>query len=240
LARHPLYQTIFELPTDVFGKFADAATENLTLATTRYLITMMKGALKERLLAKGDHSSTNRDAAHAFYNTGVAAPPGGFFAVREGQWLMYLTTAMRVTEHHYARLEAKLEGLASKPTVILLYNPTPYEVYRGMWTDPIPQADQVSAFQREALSAFARAHGWRFLDLTDPSRQEVQARQVWLYGQYDKGHWSSQRTAMMADVLSRELRTVIGQGEQTTMGSSAQDADDPQHKSRPLKRELKS
>src|SRR5919204_344520 len=82
----------------------------------------------------------------------------------------------------------------------------------------------------------ARANGSRFLDLTDPSRQEVQARQVWLYGRHDKGHWSPQGTAIMADVLSRELRTVIGQGAHTKMGSSAQDADDPQQKSRPLKR----
>jgi hypothetical protein len=214
LSRHPIYQTIFkEGRMDVFTRFEEAAAENLTLATTRYLIDTMKGALKESLRAKGDRSSATPDAAHTFYNTGVIAPPGGFFAVREGQWHMYLHTAMRVTEHHYERLEAALEGTAPKPTVILLYNPAPYEVYRGMWTDPIPQADQVSAFQRAALSAFAHAHGWRFLDLTDPLRQAVQARQAWLYGRNDKGHWSPQGTAIVADVLSRELRTVIGPGE---------------------------
>jgi hypothetical protein len=214
LFRHPIYQTIFEeVRTDVFARFEEAAAENLTLATTRYLIDTMKGALKESLKAKGDRSSATLDAAHTFYNTNVIAPPGGFFAVREGQWHVYLHTAMRVTEHHYERLEAALEGTAPKPTVILLYNPAPYEVYRGMWTDPIPEADQVSAFQRAALSAFAHAHGWRFLDLTDPLRQAVQARQAWLYGRNDKGHWSPQGTAIVADVLSRELRTVIGPGE---------------------------
>ena len=214
LSQHPLYQTIFEIPTDVFARFADAATENLTLATTRYLINTMKGALKERLRAKGDRSSAApSDAGHEFYNTRVGAPPGGFFAVREGQWLVYLTTAMRATERHYERLWAKLEGIDPKPTVILLYNPTPYEVYRGMWMDLIPEADQVSAFQREALSTFAHAHGWRFLDLTDPLRRAVQDLQVWLFGRYDKGHWSPQGTAIVASVLSRELRNVIGQGQ---------------------------
>jgi hypothetical protein len=213
LSQHPVYQTIFEIPRDIFARFADAATENLTLATTQYLISMMKDAVKEKFMAKGDRSSAPRDAAHTFYNTGVIAPPGGFFTVREGQWHLYLKTAMRVTEKHYERLGTKLKGMDPKPTIILLYNPTPYEVYRGMWMDPIPEADQASAFQREALGTFAHAHGWRFLDLTDPLRQEVQARQVWLFGQYDKGHWSPQGTAIVAAVLSRELRRVIGQGE---------------------------
>ena len=217
LSQHPRYQTIFEPPPmDILARFDSAAQENLTLATTRYLINTAKGALKESLLAKGNRSSGTRDAAHAFYNTGVAAPPGGssgFFVVREGQWRAYLKTAMRVIEQEYTRLGAQLEGLAPKPTVILLYNPTSYEVYRGMWIDPIAEADQVSAFQREALSAFAHAHGWHFLDFTDPLRQEVQARQVWLFGRYDKGHWSPQGTAIVAEVLSRALRAVLDQGE---------------------------
>jgi hypothetical protein len=216
LSQHPSYQTIFEPPTDVFARFDDAAAENLTLATTRYLINATKGALKERLLAEGDRSLATREAAHEFYNTGIAAPPGGssgFFVVREGQWLVYLQTAMRVTEQHYERLWATLEGMDPKPTVILLYNPTPYELYHGMWIDPIAEADQASAFQRESLSTFARAHGWPFLDLTDPLRQEAQARQVWLFGRYDKGHWSPEGTAIVAAVLGRELLNVIGQGE---------------------------
>jgi hypothetical protein len=212
LARHPLYHTIFEIPTDIFTRFADATTENLTLATTRYVMTVIKDSIKARRRAKGERSSATQDAAHTFYNTGVIAPPGNFlFPVREGQWHVYLHTAMRLIEHHYARLEATLQGINPKPTVILLYNPTSYEVYRGMWMDPIPGSDETSAFQRAALRAFAHAHGWRFLDLTDPLRQEVQARQVWLYGQYDKGHMSPQGTEIVADVLSRELRTVIGQ-----------------------------
>jgi hypothetical protein len=61
LSQHPSYQPIFELPTDVSARFADAAAENPTLATTRYLVNTMKGALKERLLAKGDRSSATRD-----------------------------------------------------------------------------------------------------------------------------------------------------------------------------------
>ena len=138
---------------------------------------------------------------------------GAHLPVREGQWPLYLKTSMQLTKQQYERLGEQLENLDPKPTVILLYNPTPYEVYRGMWIDPIPKGDVASMFQREMLSTFAKAHNWCFLDLTDPLRREMQARPVWLYGQHDKSHWSLQGTAIVASVLSRELRKVISQEE---------------------------
>jgi hypothetical protein len=106
-----------------------------------------------------------------------------------------------------------LERTGPKSTVILLYNPTPYEVYRGIWVDPYAIADQASAFLRDALRGFAYPRNWHYVDLTDPLRQEVQAQQVWLYGRYDRSHLSPQGTAIAASVLSRELLKVIGTGE---------------------------
>jgi hypothetical protein len=105
---------------------------------------------------------------------------------------------------------AKLEPMAHRPTVILLYNPSPYEIYREMWVDPYPEADQTSAFLREALRGFASTHGWRWLDLTEPLRQEVRTLKVWIYGRHDKTHWSRKGTAVVAAVLAAELVKVIG------------------------------
>jgi hypothetical protein len=212
-ARHPIYQTMFVIPTNVLARFADATTENLTLATTRYLLGAMKDALRERFVVRDDSSPVSSDVAHTLYNTNIGGPPGSPLPVREGQWLLYLKTSMQLIEGHYERLGAHLKGIDPKPTVILLYSPTPYEVYRGMWIDPSPKEEMASLFQRETLSGFAQAHHWRFLDLTEPLRQEVQARPVWLYGRYDTAHWSPQGTAIVASVLSRELRKVIGQEE---------------------------
>jgi hypothetical protein len=65
--------------TDILARLADAATENLTLATTRYLMAMLKGGLKERLMGKGKRSSPAGDAARGFYNTGIVRPAGGLF-----------------------------------------------------------------------------------------------------------------------------------------------------------------
>jgi hypothetical protein len=139
----------------------------------------------------------------------VVAPEWPPAEVREGQWLAYLHAGMAVTAQQYERLWATLAGMAPQPTVILLYNPSPYEVYRGIGLEPWPEAEQTVAFQRAALSAFAHIHGWRWLDLTEPLRQAVRARQVWLFGRYDKDHWSPQGTAIVADVLAAELLKVI-------------------------------
>ena len=132
------------------------------------------------------------------------------YKVRQGQWSTYLNAGLALTQHSYERLVTELEGMAQPPMIILLYNPTEYEIYREMWVDPNPEADQTSAFLREALRAFAHKHGWRFLDLTEPLRREVQARKVWLYGRHDKGHWSHEGTAVVASVLAAELLKIIG------------------------------
>jgi len=208
LAQHPVYHRIFDLPTDIWARFADYATENLTLATTRYLLDAMKGAIRQRLAAPVN-PSPSCCAAHEFYNTRIALGMSPLATVHEGQQLAYLNAGMALIQQQYERLGVVLEGMDHKPTVILLYNPAPYEVYRGMCIEPNPQADQTSAFQREALSAFAHTHGWRFLDLTEPLRQQVQARQVWLFGRYDRGHLSPQGTAIVADVLAAELLKII-------------------------------
>jgi hypothetical protein len=207
LAQHLVYPTIFEVsaaPTDIFATFADATTHNFTLATTRYLINAVKGSAK--ISTKMRQQEQVAPAASPRVGERI---PGFEFRVRQGQWSTYLKAGMALTQNTYERLMTKIEGMEHPPTVILLYHPTPYEVYREIWQNPDSEADQTSAWLREALSIFAQAHGWRFLDLTEPLRHEVQARQVWLYGQYDRSHFSPHGTAVVASVLVAELVKII-------------------------------
>ena len=201
IAQHPIYATIFNVRTDGWARLADYATENLTLATTRYLLTTMK-----QRLAALVNAAPPRDATREFYNLGLPPPVAvPLVPVRQGQWLAYFQAGMAATQQQYKRLWATLEEMEHKPTVILLYNPSPYEVYRDMRVEPDQRADQLSALQREALSAFAHTHGWQFLDLTEPLREAAQGGAVWLYGRYDTSHWSPQGTAVVAEVLAAEL-----------------------------------
>ena len=48
--------------TDVWARLADYATENLTLATTRYLLDALKGTLKQQLAALV-YATPRREAA---------------------------------------------------------------------------------------------------------------------------------------------------------------------------------
>jgi hypothetical protein len=207
LAQHPIYPTIFEVsaaPTDMFATFADVTTHNLTLATTRYLIDALKDAIK----------TTYREHAAPAASPPVGERVTGFeFKVRQGQWHTYLQAGMALTQNTYERLVTQMERMEHPPTVILLYHPTPYEVYREIWQNPDSKADQTSAWLRETLSNFAQAHGWRFWDLTEPLRQEVQARHVWLYGEYDRSHLSPHGTAVVAAVMAAELENIIAPGE---------------------------
>jgi hypothetical protein len=218
-ARHPLYRTIFNPPTDLWTRLAEFATENLTLATTRFMIKGMKGTLKTRLTAMVDLSAPDRAAEPALATPPpdsawhrnsakgyLATPP---LAVRDGQWQAYLHAGMALTQRHYARLATALAEMAQPPTVILLYNPTPYELYRGR-VGPRSEAEHTSALQRETLRAFAHHHGWRYLDLTEPLRRAVQAQKTWIFGRYDRTHWSPEGTALVATVLAEELASILG------------------------------
>src|SRR5262249_4836639 len=147
------------------------------------------------------NAAPSRDAAHEVSYTKLLLEGGLPAPVREGQWLAYVQAGMALTQQQYERLGTTLEERAHPPTVILLYNPAPYEVYRGMGMEQNLQADQMSALQREALRAFAHTHGWRFLDLTEPLREAVRGGEVWLYGHYDYSHWSPQGTTIAANVL---------------------------------------
>jgi hypothetical protein len=211
-AQHPVYQTIFDLadaPTDIFTRLTDTATHNLTLATTQFLLTALKSTIRGTSTAGAPTSAQGRKEEFGDY-IGLALPARSQCQVRRSQWLPYLKAGMALTLQSYKRLEAKLEGMEHGATVILLYNPTAYELYRDLWAKPRPEADQASTMQREALREFADTHGWRFLDLTGPLRQEVQVQKLWLYGWYDKTHWSPQGTAVVAPVLARELSNIIG------------------------------
>jgi hypothetical protein len=234
LAHHPFYATIFEVGTDVWARLAEYSLENLTLATTRYLLDAMKGTLKQHLVALLQ-AAPSRDAAAQSSQpelppgAGAAAPvpqapaaakrlaiwprlgvgSGPPAPVREGQWLAYVQAGLAAVRHQYERLDAAVAEQAHPPQVILLYNPAPYEVYRDTGIELNPRAEQMYPLQREALRAFAQTHGWRFLDLTEPLRGAVRGGEVWLYGRYDHAHWSPQGTAIVADVLATELVKII-------------------------------
>jgi hypothetical protein len=212
LAHHPAYAAIFETSTDVFTRLADYCTRNMTLATTRYFFDRLKDVTKRRFMPRPGPQGRPPEVVSAPHYARISKPAWPPMRVRAGQWQTYMQAGMAATRQEYERLLQSLRQMTRPPRVILLYNPAPYEVYRGLGVEPEPRWDEASAFQREVLEAFAQQHGWRYLDLTEPSRRAVQAHQAWLYGQHDRSHWSPRGTTIMAEVLRRELSSIIGAG----------------------------
>jgi hypothetical protein len=63
-------------------------------------------------------------------------------AALEAVWLFGIS----LVHTDYERLTANVSGMESKPRVILLYNPTPYELYRDILIDLNANYDQVAEF----------------------------------------------------------------------------------------------
>jgi hypothetical protein len=194
-AAHPVYRTMVNVDSNGVDVFDFYAENDFTIAVSRYLIHSLKNTLKHALVAeskKGDLPS-------------VYGPIRTDHELRDGKLLSWVKTGMAVTHRDYEHLVTKLAELENKPRVILLYNPSGYEIYRDILRARDPESDEIAEFQLEAQRAFADNNGWIFLDLTQPLRNKLKESKTWIYGRYDQMHWSQKGTAIVAPVLATEL-----------------------------------
>jgi hypothetical protein len=221
IMRHPLYSTMAGRANNIFEILKYYAAQNFTLATTRYIIATLKttlnalkGTLKRRLTIGIDRSVPRSEGKDHL------EPPKIKFVdwvkhtrPQRGKLLDWAIASMPLVYGNYERLAAKVAEMENKPQVILLYHPTPYELYHDILTDRNADYDRIADFLKSSQRAFAEKHGWVFLDLTAPLRHELQANKIWLYGRYDPTHWSHEGTTLVASVLKAELLKVIDGGD---------------------------
>lgn len=214
---HPQYGSMLHVESDWFETFRfetfDSYAGNyFTLAVSRYLMDRIKGAFKDVLVGKKKYeSSLTRDSKELHNFTEITYPANPNLPIRPERFANWTIAGMAATQRHYQRLVTKLTETEIKPAVILLYDPSSYEIYRDILLDRIPKYDQASEIQLEALRSFAEKNGWIFLDLTTSLRSKLKENKISLYGRYDGTHWSLKGTAFVADVLAVELLKVIGQ-----------------------------
>ena len=217
---HPQYGSMLNVESDWFETFRFEtfdyyAGNYFTLAVNRYLMDGIKGAVKDVLVGKNHESSLTHASKelHNFtdYPDVTTYPANPNLPIRPERFANWTIAGMAATQRHYERLVTKLTETEIKPVVILLYDPSSYEIYRDILLDRIPKYDQASEIQVEALRSFAEKNGWIFLDLTTPLRSKLKENTIWLYGRYDGTHWSLKGTAFVADVLAVELLKIIGQ-----------------------------
>jgi hypothetical protein len=207
LLEHPIYSGLVNPEPNQFRVFDYYAEHSLTIAVTRHVTDQIKSRLKQglaRAASPGDASSSEQravDIAHPG-QTNVPVRPG-----RLGDWVK---AGLEMAHKNYERLAAGIARSEHKPSVILLYNPSAYEIYRDILVKPNPLYDELGAFQLSAQRDFARRNGWTFLDLTEPLRSKLKSTRAWIYGRHDGAHWSRAGTIIVADVLATELLRVIG------------------------------
>jgi hypothetical protein len=209
LLEHPIYSELVNPEPNQFPVFDfDYYAENsLTLAVTRHVTDRIKSQLKQgfsREPYQNDDSGPEQRAVD------IAHPGQANVPVRSGRLKDWVKAGVELSHKNYERLAAEIAQSEHKPSVILLYNPSAYEIYRDILAKPNPVYDELGAFQLSAQRDFAKRHGWTFMDLTEPLRSKLKSTQAWIYGRHDGAHWSRAGTIIVADVLATELLAVMG------------------------------
>ena len=211
LLKHSVYKIMLYTSPYIFELFNYLSANNLTLAVTKHIVDSIKNTVKRKLTARSKQDSPLTEFSRSKYNfTDVSRPGHSILGIRDERLVDWARAGISVTHKHYEHLVAILAGIEYKPTIILLYNPSAYEIYRDLLVDRNSEDDKISEFQIEAQKSFAERQGWTFIDLTTPLRNQLQEDKIWIYGRYDGTHWSPEGTVLVAAVLTTELLKGMG------------------------------
>jgi hypothetical protein len=200
-------------PEGLYQLFDDYVQDSFTLAVSRYLVGELKGAVKATIQSTHDDSLPAQNPmqpGEKRFSLVELSRPGVPEFVLAGKQAEWMRAGMMLTYREYDKLREAISKMESLPIVILLYNPAAYEIYRATRVDPNEETDRASEFQRQALRAYAHQKGWRFVDMTESLQDEVNRTGSWIYGQYDRVHWSEEGTKVVASVLAKKLMQVTG------------------------------
>jgi len=156
-------------------------SDSTTLAVGTALALKLRGLLKDTTgIAISPEPKIDRFNGEAI--TFLALTHFEIYAERHLDWI---TLGMDLTLKAYDTLLAHADQTGAD--VLLLYNPTSYEIYREVLpahqTDPL--SNEISHLQRAVLQKYARERGLGFCDLTESFRQQVRNGVRRLFGYYD-------------------------------------------------------
>lgn len=137
---------------------------------------------------------------------GVAVPAGAHFPVSVEGYPEWVAQGMRNTIVQYRRLLERVRKVKPSARVAIMYNPSSYEIYRGILVHEDKRLDGCSSYQIETLKDFASSEGIIFINLLPAFRALMERETVWLYGKTDVVHWSPMGTGIAADLIIEELR----------------------------------
>jgi len=212
LLAHPMYSRLLDPTKNPLSGLSAYGDNYFTVAVTNQVLKAIGAAFKKGKTEKISLFEAKQSGASGARPYADMAHPAELHVklIRGKTLLDWVTAGMVATHAQYEHLVAALPKGTNRPTVILLYNPSAYEIYRGIVAEQNTQYDEAAQFQVEAQRAFASKSGWIFLDLTPPLREVVKDKKTWLYGRYDSSHWSHEGTPLVTSVFVAELKKVMG------------------------------
>jgi hypothetical protein len=202
MLEHPIYGVLVNTESSQFQVFDYYAEHSLTLAVTKHATDRIKSQLKQGLAREPYHSNASSPEQRA---VDIAHPGQTTVPIRSGHLGDWVKAGLNLAHKNYKRLAAEIAQSEHKPSVILLYNPSAYEIYSDILVKPNPLYDELGAFQLSAQRDFAKRHGWTFVDLMEPLRRKLKSTKAWIYGRHDGAHWSRAGTIIVTEVLTAEL-----------------------------------
>ena len=218
LLNHPILSSMVDkskLTVNAGDIFGDYVENSFTLSVTRYVVDRVKGGIKGMVSSSSQEpmKESGRTAGSHIKRFAVSdvSQPGEYLLSKiiPDKRFDWLKLGMQMSYGEYDRLAAEISKIQPPPSVILLYNPSAYEIYRDIAVDGDSDNDRVSEFQRHAIREYTDKRGWNFIDLTSPLHDEVMRTGSWIYGEYDRVHWSKEGTRTVASVLAREFTRIM-------------------------------
>jgi hypothetical protein len=131
----------------------------------------------------------------------IVLPGLTHYPIFPGRHLDWIKKGLDLTLQTYESLRIAVGPRGAR--MVLLYNPTSYEIYREVLPDEQldPLADEISHVQRQTLEQYANDKGLAFCDLTEGFRTKVREGVRGLFGHYDGTHWSPKGTRVAAGLI---------------------------------------
>lgn len=206
----PKYQDILQRKdSSMSSSIMNLRTDNLTLALTSFMIRKVKNNLQRiksaTLNIEPKDNMVKKDAPDHLSEYSVEPPADAHFEIQANKHQKWVEYGIENTLKNYKRLVNEAKLAPNPPKIVILYNPSSYEIYRDILIKPNPEYDQRAKMQVEALTKFANENNVLFVNLLPGIRQRVKGNNVWMYGEKDNIHWSQEGSRLVEEVLFQEM-----------------------------------
>ncbi len=184
----------------LMGRVREVRSDSLTLAVGTGVARKFRRLVNERT----GHQKMVRLDGEA-----ITFPGFTHFQIYPERHLDWITRGLDLTLQVYDGLLEATRNTGAR--VVILYNPTSYEIYREVLRarDTDATSDAISRYQRESLRDYARGRELGFCDLTVEFRRLVANGSRGIFGDYDGTHWSHTGRRLAAKIIYTCLAELV-------------------------------